>query len=441
MAIIKDGNGGTQQLTVDPISTAARVTLYNSSGVEQSAGDVSIPIALNALNASTTVLMDGHNSCGFIITNIGNAANVITAEVSIDDTNYVPSIAINALTGNSTTTVTQAGTYSVSLIGGVSSVRLIVSSYTSGTITGALNAVTTNPDNVSIRTYTNVLSVLNSTTTQLGAGATFTGAWEAGSLWQGIICNAFADQPLTITFQQSTDGTTVTKTDTWTYNANSTGYDATKAINLISKYHRVVITNNGASPTTTLTFQCYELPNFSAMPVSQNQDGSMPTGVRELATYMAAASGITPVATLTFSIKGSATRVIKVTRIGFSMTNTTSQQSDVSIVKYSAVSGGTPSAVTAVPLDSNSGAATAVVQNWTATPATQTAVGTINAIRYSANKVADNVDPLMYVVEFGNSQRGTSALYLRGVSQWLGISISAVANTPVADCWVEWEEV
>lgn len=200
-----------------------------------------------------------------------------------------------------------------------------------------------------------------------------------------MICNVFADQPLTITIEQSINGSTVTKSDSWTYNANSTSRDATKSVNLISNYHRVKITNNGSSATTTLAFQLYALPNFSAMPVSQTSSGAMPVEIYERSTYRASVTNFTPVATLTFSLKGSSTRTVRVTRIGFSATNSTLNTAHVTVKKYSNIATGTPASLTMVPLDSTSPAATALAQSWSVTPGTQTSVGTLENVIYIMN--------------------------------------------------------
>lgn len=423
---------------IDENSQAGRVTLYDTSGNPLTGTeDSDQAISLSALSATASIEMSGHNTCGIVITNLGHANNVLTVEVTLDNSTWVSIPIVDISTNNSVATITAAGSYGVPMRNGVQSVRVRMSSYTSGTCTGNISAVYAQSQHFNIRTYDNVLSIVNSTNAQLAAGATFTGVWEADLFWQGITCNVFADQPLTITIEQSLDGSTVTKSDSWTYNASSTGRDATKSVNLISNYHRIKITNNGAGATTTLNFNMYSCPNFTAMPVSQTSSGAMPVEIYERATYRSSVTNFTPVATLTFSLKGSSTRVVRVTRIGFSATNSSLNTADVTVKKYSNIATGTPASLTMVPLDSSSSAATALAQSWSVTPGTQTSVGTIETVRYNEPTTGNN----NYItMAFGDSQRGTSAIVLRGTSEWVGVDISSVANNPVFDIWIEWIE-
>ena len=122
------------------------------------------------------------------------------------------------------------------------------------------------------------------------------------------------------------------------------------------------------------------------------------------------------------------------------MTSSNSNYVDMTVKKYSAVAGGTGVTIADVPLDSDNTAATALVQHWTTTPVTQTSLGALDAKRLTVPKVADNVNVQWYDTIFGDSQRGTSAIVLRGTSQWLGIDLSAASGTVVADVYVEWTE-
>lgn len=441
MAIIKDGNGGTQQLSIDLASTAARVTLYDTAGNPiPNTTSTSVPIALSALSATVSIGLLNFNGVAAVITNIGTVGNVLTPEISCDGgTTWVPAPTAFNATGISLSTIAAAGTYTIQYIDGTTNVRLRVSTYVSGTVTGTLTGSQSNSSQITINSYTVADSVLNSSNANLNSGATFTGGSDEVLTAFTSSITLFADQNCTVQAQQSPDGTNWDIIDYWYYGANS--MDGQRDFQTVSEYFRVLVTNTGGSATTVFRLNTLYSPTPALAPRTLTQLGNNRVEVPEVATYMATAVGITPVATLTFSIKGSATKTVRVTRMGFSLTNTTTAQVDVSIVKYSAVSGGTPVTVTSVPLDSLSGGATALVQNWTTTPVTQTSVGTLNAARYEANKVGDNNAIVQYIVEFGNSQRGTSAVYLRGVAQWLGIVLSAAANTPVADCWVEFQEL
>ena len=156
-------------------------------------------------------------------------------------------------------------------------------------------------------------------------------------------------------------------------------------------------------------------------------------------TYRASFIGA-PVATLTFSLRGSATKTIKVTKIGFSQIGTTSTYIDLSIIKYSTIATGTASLPTMVALDSTNSTSTGLVQNWTVTPGTQTSVGVITSKKYLVPKLADNVVPELLQFDFGKGQRGTSNLILRGVSECIGINLSSLVAGSDANIFIEWTE-
>lgn len=424
---------------IDTTSQAGRVTLYDTLGNPLTGTqDSSISVSLSALSSTVELEMAGHNGVGFTISNMGHASNVITAEYAMDGV-WVTAVVVNATTNNSTLTCTLAGTYTIRFVGGVSKVRLIMSSYTSGTCTGAMNASYAMSQNNTIRAYDNVLSSVNSTTVQLASSATFTGVFEPDIYWQGGIGSWFADQDLTIVIEQSNDGITAHHSDTYYYRANSTGQDSSTSINLVCNYHRIKVTNSGSSTTTTLFVNFYGTPNFASEPRSLTRAGNKKVEVPEKATYRATFAG-TPVATATFTLKGSATKIIKVTRFGFSQSATASTLISVAVKKYSAINGGTPVTITGVPLDTRTAAATAVCQNWTVTPVTQTSVGTLNTHKYRSNIAADNFFTNETIYEFGNSQRGISAIVLVGIAQWVGIDLSALVANADANIWVEWTE-
>lgn len=88
-------------------------------------------------------------------------------------------------------------------------------------------------------------------------------------------------------------------------------------------------------------------------------------------TYAAGAAGLALAATPTSiaTLTGSATKLVKLVRVGLTLSCTALGVTslDLLLQKYSsALTGGTPVALTMVPMDSGSGAATALAQNWTA---------------------------------------------------------------------------
>lgn len=159
-----------------------------------------------------------------------------------------------------------------------------------------------------------------------------------------------------------------------------------------------------------------------------------------LATYRASLNAFTPVAGVTFSLKGSSTKTVKIRKIGYSATAATGAVCDVKIDKLSGLTGGTAATVTGFALDSANGAYTALAQSWSGAVATPTTVGTIDTTRYEIVTAAVAVNPQRVVVSFGDEENGIQYPTLRGTSEWVAIVFSAVGTTPVADLWIEWTE-
>jgi hypothetical protein len=160
------------------------------------------------------------------------------------------------------------------------------------------------------------------------------------------------------------------------------------------------------------------------------------------ATYSATAvfSPTATAATDVFTITGSATKTIRVTRLTVFGTETTAATQIVEILKRStANSGGTSAASTAVPHDSNNSAATATVLSYTANPTTLgTLLATIRTGRPFFGSGATPQDPSSTYV-FGDVNE--QAIVLRGTGQVLAVSLNSASIIGVSlRCWVEWTE-
>ena len=97
-------------------------------------------------------------------------------------------------------------------------------------------------------------------------------------------------------------------------------------------------------------------------------------------SFMAASAPFTPGATPqdVFTITGSATKVVRVTRLTISTVQTTAGMNAWLLVKRStANTGGTSVAETAIPIDDSYPAATAVVRRYTANPTAGTLIGSL----------------------------------------------------------------
>lgn len=152
------------------------------------------------------------------------------------------------------------------------------------------------------------------------------------------------------------------------------------------------------------------------------------------AIFAAAAS-----ATDVFTITGSVSKTIRVTRIAITGTQTTGAVRDVLIIKRStANTGGTSATPTIAPHDSNSSAATAVVRNYTANPSgLGTSVGTIRSAKVLIG--AATALPGEFISEWG--PRSSQAPVLRGTTQVLSVNLNGVTSAGNSlSINIEWTE-
>ena len=160
-------------------------------------------------------------------------------------------------------------------------------------------------------------------------------------------------------------------------------------------------------------------------------------------TYSAAILGLAVANTPTdiFTINGSATKTIRVTRIAFTAIQTTAAQRDVVIIKRSAANtGGTSSAVTAVPHDSSNAAGTASVKAYTVNPTGLGAtVGNFRTRKVFVGTAAGTQNSDEFIVDFGD--RPGQAIVLRGTAETLAINLNAVTSAGNScDISIEWTE-
>ena len=162
------------------------------------------------------------------------------------------------------------------------------------------------------------------------------------------------------------------------------------------------------------------------------------------ATYRFTLRGITPIAGLFAVLQGSATKIIRITQVQFSASTATGVVTgiDVSLQRYSAISGGTIASTPAASKnDLNDAAATSVLNQYSVTPTTQTANGGIAcAERYGLLTNTVSLPPVKPATFFFGDKPGARNFVLRGASDFMGIVLSAAGTTPVADVWVELTE-
>ena len=162
------------------------------------------------------------------------------------------------------------------------------------------------------------------------------------------------------------------------------------------------------------------------------------------ATYAASITALASAASCTdlFTITGSATKTVRITRIEISGQATTAAAAQVVLlVRSSANLTGTSTTPTVVPYDSNSAAGTAVVRAYTVNPGTLgTLVGNIKtAYTFLAAPATATVasEPLFF--DFG--VRPAQAIVLRGTAQVFAVNLNAATVTGGAwDINIEWTE-
>lgn len=159
------------------------------------------------------------------------------------------------------------------------------------------------------------------------------------------------------------------------------------------------------------------------------------------ATYSNGILAFTPAATATdfWQIIGSATKVVRVTRICISGFATSGITVDVQLVKRTTAStGGTPTAPTISLHDSNDAAASAVVNSFAANPSP---LGTTGGV-VRADKLNLGATGAAGRIEWDFSTRNTKALVLRGVAQSLNLNWNgaAVPSGTLLDISVEFTE-
>lgn len=147
-------------------------------------------------------------------------------------------------------------------------------------------------------------------------------------------------------------------------------------------------------------------------------------------------------ANIIFTLTGSATKTVRVTRLELSGTcATTAKDVNFFIGKYStAATGGTAgTAPTLVPHDSGNAAATATAAVYTADPTAGTLVGQVRSGNLFMAVTGGTTAAPAYIVNFGD--RPSQDLVLRGTSQQLAISLNAENTaTSLIDIVVEWVE-
>lgn len=159
-------------------------------------------------------------------------------------------------------------------------------------------------------------------------------------------------------------------------------------------------------------------------------------------TYSSGALNVASAALATdiFTITGSATKTIRVTKIEVSGVQTGGAIEDIQLVKRStANTGGTSATLTGVAFDSTSAAATATVRTYTANPTLGTLVGTIRGIDIGVPAAGLSGASQPWLWKFGGD--GSQAVVIRGTSEVLSVNLNGQTMTGGSfNFSIEWTE-
>lgn len=160
-------------------------------------------------------------------------------------------------------------------------------------------------------------------------------------------------------------------------------------------------------------------------------------------SFSASATAVTAAATPTdvFTLTGSGTKTIRITRVELSGTETLSASKNVLLIKRSAANtGGTSATLTAVPYDSANSAATATARSYTANPTGLGAtVGAIRSLVFDLPAPGGATGTSSIVWDFGS--RPAQAVVLRGAAEVLAINLNGVTSAGNSLSFsIEWSE-
>lgn len=158
--------------------------------------------------------------------------------------------------------------------------------------------------------------------------------------------------------------------------------------------------------------------------------------------FVAASAPFTPGATPqdVFTITGSATRVVRVIRMGLSALQTTAGMNSWQIIKRSSANtSGTSASVAKVPIDDAYPAATATVLQYTVNPTAGTAIGAIWSGRVAAPAPATAVGNTEKIIELSSMGQLATLTGTTDVLAWNFNGAALPAGLSITP-WVVWTE-
>jgi hypothetical protein len=291
-----------------------------------------------------------------------------------------------------------------------------------------------------------IFSTVNSSTSQLAAGATFSGTIESVTNQQSASVLLTTDQNGVLTFTEyiNSSGTRVSRTSTYSIVAG-TPFSRSFVIN--GNYFKVSFTNNGASTTTTFNLNTAygTIPSATALGNGQvsldevngtafslgqkTTSASLPVVLAlpentYSATFNGAVTATTP--TDVFTITGVANKKIKIKYIYIDGEQTTSATIRANVIRRSSANtGGSSTTLTSVAYDQTSGASSAVVRAYTTNPTLGTTVGTVSSKLLRINTAGSTPTP----VEFFNENTLIGDNTLNSASEVLSVNLGSTTIT------------
>lgn len=234
---------------------------------------------IGALNGVVSAAIQGYSSCGVVLTGTWTAGLVF--EMSSDGGTtwttgaWITAPASPAPVPGLAIVVSTNGSYGAIGMGPHTHVRVRAAAYTSGTVNVRL-VFADNPPVLSAGFSTiqqNVsASIYNSSTTNIAAGASFTGGAETTLGIAGIQVSVKADQPILVEVQQGPDGTNWDVDDEQIFLA---GQGDARTFQAVGSYFRVVATNLGTATTTYFRLQISLCPVVEAVPRALTPHGKL----------------------------------------------------------------------------------------------------------------------------------------------------------------------
>ena len=236
---------------------------------------------ISALNGTVLLDFDGHKSCS--VTVLGTWTGTLVVESSNDNGTTWVICWLQSISAATTYEILRAvhsftlnGSYTIYSTSGITHYRVRASTWSTGTATVKLTATEAPPASIFATTSAiqNVLvSQYNNSTTNLTAGATFTGTQAESTLGvNGIQINFRADQQCTVYIEQAPDGTNWDISDSWVVPANI-GLGIT--VQAVGSHFRTRVTNNGASTTTFLRLYSILCPIVECLPRNLSNSGRL----------------------------------------------------------------------------------------------------------------------------------------------------------------------